>query len=85
MASLTHNTPKMSVIHFKFLIALILKILNLMIFGTSKRLFVNTYWFHEKRRPETCTVEFVESRQVTVVQAFFTLFASVIVTFGLIF
>ena len=31
-----------------------------MIFGTSKQLFVKTFWFKEKLRPETCTVEIVE-------------------------
>ena len=49
-----------------------------MIFGTSKHLFVKNSWFKEKRRPETCTVEFVESKKVTVGQAFFSLLASVI-------
>ena len=43
--------------------------LKLVIFGTSKQLF----W-----GPEICTVEFVESIQVTAVQAFNSLLASVI-------
>ena len=41
------------------------------ILGTSKQLFVKTFWFQVKWRPETCTVGFVETNQVTVVQSFF--------------
>ena len=48
-----------------------------MIFGTSKQLFAKTFQFPEKWRPETCTVEFVETEQVNVVWAFFPLLASV--------
>ena len=51
---------------------------KLLIFGTSKQIFAKTFEFPEKRRPETCTVEFVETKQVTVVRAFFPLLASVI-------
>ena len=49
-----------------------------MIFGTSKQLFAKTIYFHEKRRPETCTVEFIETKKVKVAWAFFSMLASVI-------
>ena len=49
----------------------------MLIFGTSKLLFTKTFYFQEKRRPETWTVEFVETKQVTVVRALFSLLASV--------
>ena len=47
--------------------------MNMMIFGTSKQLFAKTKTikFQEKQRPETYTVEFVETKRVIVVQTFF--------------
>ena len=48
------------------------------IFGTSKQLFAKTVQFQEKRRPEMYTVEFVETKYVSVARAFFSLLASVI-------
>ena len=41
------------------------------VIGTSKHFFAKSFYFQEKRRPETCTVEFVETKLVTVVRAFF--------------
>ena len=49
-----------------------------MIFGTSKQLFAKTVKFQKKQRPETCTVEFVDRNQVTVLRPFFSLLASVV-------
>ena len=40
----------------------------MMVFETSKQHFVNFFWFQEKQIPESCTVEFIETKQVTVVQ-----------------
>ena len=40
---------------------------KLMIFGTSKQVSAKTFYFPEKRRPETSTVDFVETKLVTVV------------------
>ena len=34
----------------------------MIIFGTSKRFFIETFWFQEKRRQEIYTVEFVETK-----------------------
>ena len=50
-----------------------------MMFGTLKQLFVKTFLFQEKRRTEMCRVEFVKSKHVTVVPAFSSLLASVII------
>ena len=50
-----------------------------MIFGTSKQLFAKTVKFQEKRRPETCTVYFVDTNQVFVVRAFSSLLATVMI------
>ena len=52
--------------------------LKLIFFGTLKQFFL-TFNFQEKQRPETCTVEFIESKQVFVATAFFSLLASVII------
>ena len=49
-----------------------------MVFGASKQLFAKTLWFQEKRRPETYKVEFVDTKQVTLVRAFSSLLVSVI-------
>ena len=40
-------------------------------FVTSKQLFVKTFCFQGTQRPETYTVEFVETKQITVVQCLF--------------
>ena len=53
----------------------------MMNFGTSKQRFAKTSQFLDKRRPEACRVEFVETKQVTVVRAFFYLLASAICLF----
>ena len=74
MVSLTKHRPQISVIQLKFLMLRFSKKLKLMIFITSRQLFVITFWFQEKRRPEMCTVEFVETKLLTVVQAFFFFF-----------
>ena len=39
----------------------------MMIFGTSKQLFAKTFQFQEKRKLETCAVEFVDTKLVTAV------------------
>ena len=49
-----------------------------MSFGALKEHFVKTFWFEEKRTPKIYTVDFVETKQVTFAQSFFSLLASVI-------
>ena len=33
---------------------------------------IESFWFQDKRGLETCTVEFVETKEITVVQSFFS-------------
>ena len=39
---------------------------------------MKNFWFPEKRTPETYTVEFVETKQVAIVQFFFSVLASAV-------
>ena len=44
----------------------------MMIFGSSKQLFAKNVQFQEKRKPELCLVDFVDTKQATAVQALFS-------------
>ena len=68
---MTQITPKRSVIHSKFILAYIKNNLKILIFENLKQLFVKQFWFQDKPKPETYTVEFVKTKQVTGVQSFF--------------
>ena len=71
MVSLTPNTPHMSNNHLKICHRLDFKNAKNSDFRNFKQLLVKTFCFQGKQRPETCTEEFVESKQLTVVQTFF--------------
>ena len=36
---------------------------NMMIFGNLKHIFLKTFWFQDKRTPETYTDEFVQKKK----------------------